>query len=230
MIKFPYLLRLKTIKSICSFSILTTLILVGCSQPGKNTSETSGLEVQELSEPDSAETSDQVVIEETERPDDEISEFGKIINIEDSGYPLHIITFEFPERQMKRDFNFNVESGILNLEGLLALQDQFVTLYYTSELETNLYDIHNNGVTVIGEDAPESTEGLKEIIGKLSGAENATTSDSPGKITITAEDGETVSFEWFVTEELVKVNAQNVTAFYQLRGVETITGIKVSEE
>jgi hypothetical protein len=124
---------------------------------------------------------------ETDEFDDQIREFGLITAIEDIGYPRYIITVEFPEGQLKRDFNFNVEAGHLDVEGLNALNGKYATLYHTSELEPNLYDLHIKRKTLFGEYAPEYLEGTEKIIGVLSNADEPTARDLPGVVKVTAK-------------------------------------------
>jgi hypothetical protein len=166
---------------------------------------------------------------ETDEFDDQIREFGLITAIEDIGYPRYIITVEFPERQLKRDFNFNVEADHLDVEGLNELNGKYATLYYASEFEPNLYHLHIKGKTLFGEYAPEYLEGTEKIIGVLSNTDEPTPGDLLGVVKVLAKSGEAISFEYFVTEEIVEGNKQLVTAYCMMRGVETITRLEASE-
>ena len=212
-------------KAVYTFSILALLLCVACGETDQKKTESP-----EAKEVQDAKPTDQPEVSPAPQPaDDEIHEFGQVINIEDSGYPFHIVTLDFPERQMQRSFNLNVESGIISLEKLVALQDQYVNVYYTTEDEVVLYDLHSKGTSLLGKYAPDSIEEFKKLTGVLSGAEEVTPGDLPGEITITSEDGESQSFEYFVTEDLVEINGQEVTVYYDILGRENITRIEASE-
>lgn len=161
--------------------------------------------------------------------DDEIREYGRVVGLEDGPYPMFAISIEFPERKLFRDFNLNIEAISLNVEELNNLQNQYVTLYYTSELDVNLYDLQLNGKTVLGPDAFLS-DNAKEFTGILTGAEAPTESDLPDKLTITSPEGEPLILKYFVTEEITTANNQEVTAFYSTRTLEKLTYLEPSAE
>lgn len=211
-------------------TILSIYIAIGClscNSTQKKEVETAGEEVvpatkEELEEP---------VIEppkQREPFDDEIREYGRVVGLEDGAYPMFIISIEFPERKMFADFNLNIESIAMTVEELNNLNNKYVTLYYTSELDVNLRDLQLDNVSVLGDDAFMS-DNAKEIIGILSGAETATVSDLPGKITITPSNGEPLAIEYYVTEEMTSANGQEITAFYSTRSIERLTYLELSE-
>lgn len=164
-----------------------------------------------------------------EPTDEEIREYGKIINIEDGVYPMFVVTFELPERQMKSMFKLNIEAITLDSETLAGLEGKYISFYYTSELENDLADIHLNGTTLLGEYAPELNLSWKNITGVLKGAENETMSDLPDEITVTDENGKVISFEYYITPEMVAANGKVVKAYYLIRGIETITYVSPAE-
>ena len=55
-------------------------------------------------------------------------------------------------------------------------------------------------------------------------------SDLPGSCSVTDADGTTLEFEYYITDKMVAANGQQVTAYYYIRGKETITRIVVGEE
>lgn len=163
--------------------------------------------------------------------DDELQEFGIIDVIEDGGYPFFVVTVNFVERNMKQDFNLNIEAIDLVMEDLSTLTNTWATIYYTSNLENRLIDLRFNGESVSGEYAPEKIDPRwKKITGTLSGAEEVTPGDLPDTITVTNAKGEAMEFGVFIDAETVKANGKEVTAFYEVRGVNTITHIQPSEE
>lgn len=167
--------------------------------------------------------------EETDDLNDELREFGIIENIEDGAYPFFVVTVNFVERKMKIDFKLNVENISLDINGLYDLVGKYATIYYTSELENNLTDLHVDGNSLLGE-YPEFNPDLHKITGVLGGAANVTAGDLPSTLSITDNNGEKMDFEWFIDSEIVKENGKTVTAFYNLRGVHEIINILPSEE
>lgn len=163
-----------------------------------------------------------------EPSDDEIFEFGIISNIEDGVYPMFILTLEIPERQMTESFNLNIEAISLDVESLDNLVGKYATIYYLSELENNLHDVHFNGKSLLGEYAPEEDYSTRHITGVLEGAESETVSDLPGEVSITDKNGTKVIFSWYVDSEMVVANGKIVTAYYSIRGNEIITHIQPS--
>ncbi len=174
---------------------------------------------------------DDVLEEDYEAGDEEIKEFGIIETIEDGGYPFFVVTVNFVERNIKHDFNLNIEAIDMDMEELATLTDQWATIYYTANIENFLYDLQYKGESVFGEYAPEKTDpSWKKITGILSGAAEVTAGDLPDTVTVTDTNGNAMEFGLFIDAETVKANGKEVTAFYEVRGVNTITHIQPSQE
>ena len=163
-----------------------------------------------------------------EPTDDEIREFGIIKEVEDSQYPMFSITVEFPERKSEASFNLNVEKITLNQNQLYELKGNYATFYYVEEEETMAMDIHFKGKSLQGEYAPEIDDSYKSITGKLSGADSLS-GDNPGKITITNEE-ESMIFEYFVDDDTMGVNNNEVTVYYYSKYINLITYLQKSED
>jgi hypothetical protein len=161
--------------------------------------------------------------------DDEIEEYGLFVEVEDGGYPFYSVTVEFPEREMKNSFTLNIENLEIAPDALNNLKDKYVTFYYTSELDNDLYEMMLNDNSVIGEDAIEISEDLKSVTGILSGANEVTGGDLPTEITIKTKSGEEVIFELYVNPEMVPANGKEVTAYFSTRGRNKIAFIKMPE-
>lgn len=205
-------------KHIFSFLVLSLFILTGCGQ-GKEQTNTSEPEEQAVT-----------ALDEREPTDDEIREYGILTEIEDAPYPMFSIDVEFPEREMSQSFLFNVEESPLNMESLMALRGKYATFYYTSDEEPDIYDIHYECESLLGEDAIDITDADDEITGVLSGAESVSAGDLPDEITITSKDGKAMAFECFITEEMAAGNGEEVTVFFSKRYVNRITYISHSKD
>ncbi len=211
--------------------LLFVFVFTACKNDAKKEVVEDSLESEEVADtiPDNTWTDDSD--NEYQPGDDELREFGIIEVIEDGGYPFFVVTVNFVERNMKQDFNLNIEAIGLDMEDLTTLTDKWATIYYTSELENRLMDMHFNGESVSGEYAPEKIDpSWKKITGILRGAEAATPGDLPDTITVTNAKGETIEFGLFIDAETVKANGKEVTAYYYIQGVNTITHIQPSEE
>lgn len=230
-----------------SMLLLTTLFLFGCQSRITENSDNSGTQTEEeiviseneldLDVSDSSETYMEPYNEQQDSSDpyrepydDELNEYGMIAAIEDGAYPMFLVTVEFPERQTEVTFDLNIEAISMDVSELMSLSGKYVSLYYTSELEPFLYDMHYQGKTLLGEYAPEYDASMKQITGILDGAATETYSDLPGKISVTDDEGKRLVFEYYVDGLMVPANGQLVTAFYYMKGSQTITYLKASED
>ncbi|MCE7991043.1 MAG: hypothetical protein HEP71_03650 [Roseivirga sp.] len=208
-------------KRIFPYLVLSLFILTNCGQ-SKNQDKISESEEQTS---ETSETSG-----EREPTDEEIREYGILTSIEDAPYPMFSIDVEFPEREMKMSFLFNVEESPLDMTELLEMKGKYATIYYTSDGEPDIYDIHRECESLLGEDAIDINEADQEITGIVSGAESQTTGDLPDELTITSRDGTKMTFQCFITEEMAAANGEEVTVFYRVHYRNTITYLKASED
>ncbi|MBT8220636.1 MAG: hypothetical protein KJP00_12475 [Bacteroidia bacterium] len=200
------------------FLLITSIFGWACNvQPKTNDQET----VESIPDKHSISDSDS----DSDDMDDLIQEYGIIDHIEDGVYPMFVITVEFPERELRQDFDLNIESMALDHVSLINLQGQYATIHYQSELENMLLDIHDDATSILGEYAPKFDPEWKSITGTLQGATSETVSDLPDEITILDASGETMKFEYYITPEMVALNGQKVTAYYYVRGVHTIVDL-----
>ena len=159
----------------------------------------------------------------------EITELGIVREVEDSGYPFATVTIEFPERKFKETFTINMEEvEQASMTKLKSYVGKYVKFRYTSELTYALLDMYYNSKSIFGSEAAPEGEGIKTMEGVLYGAESVTSGDLPGEISIFAEDGENIYFQYFITDEMVAVNEKKVTGFYDTRVIHTIQAIQLS--
>ena len=107
------------------------------------------------------------------------------------------------------------------------LVGKYVTLYYTSEWVEDINDLYFEGKSLSGKYAPELDKEWTVFKGTLSGAASLS-GDLPSLITITNSAGESMSFEWYVDDEVSKADGKEVTAYYSGRAINTIVEIKTS--
>lgn len=167
----------------------------------------------------------------TKKNNPEITEKGLVKQVEDSGYPFATVTIEFPERKFTENFILNmeeVENASLNV--INTYVGKYVKFTYTTEISFALLDVFQNSRSVFGSELAPEGEGIKSIEGILYGAERVTSGDIPGEVSIMADDGENLYFEYFITQDLVSVNEKRVTGFYDERTKNTIKSIELIED
>ena len=98
-----------------------------------------------------------------------------------------------------------------------------------SEISFALLDVFQNSKSIFGAELAPEGEGIKAIEGVLYGAEQVTSGDIPSEVSIIADDGENLYFEYFITPELVSVNEKRITGFYNERTKNTIKSIELIE-
>ena len=161
--------------------------------------------------------------------DPTITERGLLTQVEDAGYPMVVLTIEFPERDFSEQFVMNLEE-VNSLDGgqLSAAVGKYVSFEYSSVLANALLELKRNGKSLLYEsDAPELGSDIQTITGILSNAEYETTGDLPGELFITTEEEITEKFEFFITPEIVKANGAKVVGYYDQRTQNTIHAIEL---
>lgn len=158
----------------------------------------------------------------------EISEMGLLQQVEDSGYPFATLTIEFPERNFSENFTINMEEvENASITDLNSYVGQYVKFTYTSDISHTLLDLFHDGKSIFGAEIAPEGEGIKAMEGILYGAEQTTDGDIPGEVSVFADDGENIYFQYFITQEMVAFNEKRVTAFYDTRVSNTIRSIQV---
>lgn len=162
--------------------------------------------------------------------DDPINEFGILKEVEDSGYPLATLHFEFPERKFSEHFTINLEEvKNVNMGLLQKWIGKYVAFTYNSNLTNALVDIQINGKSAINTEPVEFTKNTIKVVGVLKGASKVTESDLPSTISITTANNQKLLFDYYITPEMVKINGRKVVAYYEEVVSNTITKIKLSK-
>ncbi|MEZ0540411.1 hypothetical protein [Fibrella arboris] len=159
--------------------------------------------------------------------DDEISETGILKQVDGANYPIAILTIDFPTRSLTEQFAIDLEAvRTVRLSALAALVGKTISFRYTTEQTNALLDLEVGGRFLLDADAGVVTNETSKVTGVL-GADELTTGDVPGLLTITAPDGEVTEFPFIITSELLEVNGTTVTAFYEERTINTIRAITI---
>ncbi|MDW3194910.1 MAG: hypothetical protein R8G66_21235 [Cytophagales bacterium] len=209
--------------------LVSCLLLVVACTPKTSEQKVEEVAQQEVEEPTTLEETPEAPTGFVVRDpnDDELNEFGVITEMQDAGYPLYNVTISFPERGSSSNFSLNAEQAALSHEASAYLE-QYATIYYESEESTEVLDIIFNGQFLLGEYAPEDHEGLESFTGIIRGA-TRTSGDLPSSLKIEGEEG-TLEFEYFVDNETVTANDQQVTVYYYTRYVDVITYLELSAD
>lgn len=161
-----------------------------------------------------------------EPAEDQIRERGLIRLMEDSGYPFVNLTIEFPERRFEENFVLNLEE-VKNVDPATIYKwvGKYAAFNYTSNATNALLDVRMDGASLLGMSDEDLPEDVQKITGVLSGAAEVTTGDVPVLIRITDPHERSLSFEFFVTEEMVNAEGMIVEGFFQERTSNKIMAI-----
>lgn len=210
--------KIKTI-----FSLILLIGLNACQQSGSNESDATS---------DSLAVADTTLypenLEASSFPNGElVHETGILKKFEDGGYPFATLTIEFPERKIEETFSLNLEE-VKNIDQELLSQStgKYLDFSYVSNLENALLDIQNNGKTIFKTDVIPVTKEMKSISGILNGANEVTGGDLPNKVSV-SNSNQTIEFEYYVTDEMVKYNGKTITVFYEERSTNNLVEIKI---
>ncbi len=143
---------------------------------------------------------------------------GTLLEAEDSGYPFAYLVIEYGYKKTKEYFDIQLEEvKTVNMDDLVQMKGKKVSFTYTTELSDALLDIEAGGKSLIAEKPFDKKAETKTIEGILSGADEVTPGDLPGSVTITPSGGKAATFDFFVTEEMVKANGKKVKGYYETR-------------
>lgn len=158
----------------------------------------------------------------------EITESGLLKQVEDSGYPFATLTIEFPDRDLTEYFTINMEAvANASMTEINKYTGQHVKFTYTADISNAILDMYYESKSIFGAEVAPEGDGIKTIEGTLSGAGQTTDGDIPGEVSILADNGENLYFQYFITPEMVSVNEKKVTAFYDSRTINTIKSIQL---
>jgi hypothetical protein len=211
--------KIKTI-----FSIFLILGLNACQQSSSN--DQSNSTADSLAVTDTTQYPEN--LEASSFPNGElVHETGLLKKYEDGGYPFATLTIEFPERKFEESFTLNLEEvKDIKPENLSISIGKYLDFSYVSKFENALMDIQNNGKSIFKTDAIPVTREMKSITGVLNGANEITGGDIPNKVSVSNTE-QTVEFEYYVTEEMVKYNGKTITVFYEERTSNDLVEIKI---
>lgn len=139
---------------------------------------------------------------------------------------MYIVTINFEKIKFKLNYDLNIESISIDLEDLLKAKGKYVTFYYTSDLINNAIDIYFNGKSLSGQYAPQIEKNGKKVTGILSGAKRLS-GDTPSMIYVTNSSGDKYKFDWFIDDELIKLNNKSITVYYDYKYSNKITHIEL---
>lgn len=150
---------------------------------------------------------------------------GKVTSIEDVGYPMFVLKVE--NEDTTQEFLLNIESINMQHGDAYSLKTSTVHIDYRLKEEPFVDDILYQGESILGVYAPNSHEESLHIEGVLSGAEEASQGDLPGSFTVSPSDDPSMTFEFYIDEELSALNNKVIEVYYSIREVPRITQLKL---
>jgi len=179
----------------------------------------------------STDSSADTMTEVAEAAIDTLREFGRIQSVEDGVYPMYNLVIEFPERQFSETFLLNAEEiRDLDQEKLSNSIGKYISFEYTSEFENALLELKQNGRSLLEFDDPfEPIPEIKTIEGILKNAGEPTRGDLPDQMIISAADGTSEKFDYYITPEIAKANGKKVLAYYEIRTANRIVALEFAK-
>jgi hypothetical protein len=137
---------------------------------------------------------------------------GKLTEVEDAGYPMAFLSIVPTGQTSKVTINFNQEiAPAFKIEELSKMLNKNVAASYEEKIEMVAVDIQVGGKTIVGTEGAPMPDWQK-MSGTLTATE-ATKGDMPGTFSLKTADGKSMSFEYFVTPEMVAQNGKTVDVF-----------------
>lgn len=152
---------------------------------------------------------------------------GLVQQVEDAGYPFFSILLVTDNGGTEEWYWCNVEElPDMDMAALTALVGKMAVLSFTTATENALLDLRYEGNSVLGVVDGDLPEGLQRLTGILSGTHTYEGGDLPGKITVNDPHEASVSFDFFVTQEMKDLEGQIVEAWYDVRTINRVQGIR----
>jgi hypothetical protein len=153
-------------------------------------------------------------------PNGELSIEGTLTSFDESGIPeLWVAVVKIADN---KEYVFNFEASFESANSYMAGVGKNVKVNYKPEYKTSLMDILSEDESIMGEYSPyvqngnEAGDKWMELTGIIN-ATQVTEGDTPDVFTITSGDGDDWEFEYFVTPEMVALDGQEITAYYEDR-------------
>ena len=160
----------------------------------------------------------------------EMTAKGRVVAVEDAGYPMFTVTVEFPGKADEEMLLLDAEATAIDPVVLDGLEGRTAEITFLREDRNSLYDLHYQGKSVFDAQAEMPGPEWRSITGTLEGASEPTDGDLPDEITITDAKGNSETFDYFIQPEMVAVNGKEVTAYYETQTVDEITSLKPVED
>lgn len=155
---------------------------------------------------------------------------GTLVAAEDAGFPLFNLAISPPGASEPTVITWNSE-GSTDVDGVSIdeLVGKTVTVTYESRPERSALRLVHAGTDLLyfpDDSVPELPSGAVTVSGVLSGAAVPTAGDLPDTLTLTTSDGRVITFEYFITPEMVVANGQMVDLTYVDGTRDAVTAIK----
>lgn len=137
---------------------------------------------------------------------------GQLTEVEDAGYPMAFLSIVPTGQPSKVTINFNQEiAPAFKIEDVSKMLNKNVVASYEEKIEMVAIDIQVGGKTIVGTEGAPMPDWQK-MSGTLTATE-ATKGDMPGTFSLKTADGKNMTFEYFITPEMVAQNGKTVDVF-----------------
>ena len=160
----------------------------------------------------------------------ELIDSGTVFQMEDVGYPMFALDLMSEENGKTHSFLLNIESINISHEEAYNLKDKKASITYVLKNEPLVMDIVYQETSIMGEYALPNTDDFERFSGTISGANEESQGDLPGEFSITSSDGESMTFEYYLDENLANLNGKEATVYYEFRDVSIVQSIKLHEK
>jgi hypothetical protein len=156
---------------------------------------------------------------------------GTVTKVEDAGYPMFVVFFDFGDGKPPVSFLFNdAESTKPADTELSALVGKRVEVAYSRKPELHVSAVLLEGHDIMTRDPGEpGTPPGESVTGKLDGPTEISHGDLPDELTVTDAAGKVFTFPAFVIDQaVIDARGKTVTAYYTESTTELITSITLA--
>ncbi|WP_143525199.1 hypothetical protein [Labilibacter marinus] len=155
----------------------------------------------------------------------EVKESAIVKKVEEAGYPMFMMTFYFIDRDETESIFVNSEGIKFNDLPLSQLLNKTVVVSYLNTSKTNMHRLYG-ATDEVGEIDP-AWQVKKGIVQKIEGGSEG---DLPDIVTIKAEDGTTIDFDYYIDADMMLLSNKPATIYYTTSETKEVSSIQLQEK
>ena len=161
---------------------------------------------------------------------DVLVDSGTVTLMEDTGYPMFALDLKSNGTGKNHSFLLNIEDINLKHDAAYKLKGRNAIIEYELRNEPFVMDIIHKDTSLLGEYALPHKTDFARITGTISGANEESQGDLPGTFTVTNKHGKSVTFGYYIDQNLANINGSKATVYYELMDVSVVKSIKLYDE